>query len=425
MDIAKINADLDEIERRVDSIRAEVDSTEPLPADEVLTTDELITKLGTGGEIYLGEKILFENTDSFYVDSNTTLHGNRSKFNTDKESIRVGPGQVNSKISQLFLESRDPSSVVELGSSNAQLQNTIEQVPSDWKLTNLKIDYFRGKCGLEINGSSVLIKDCGVLDVYDGSSQNRDSQAVLLDNSPGYLTIEGGKFEAASQNFQSGGSNIKIGTVRKNIRIKDAVFTKRMSWKGVVTTVKCLVNLEDATDVIIENTMFENCWAAAGNGECFMFTPTRGGQVRDVFVTNCNVSNVGSICVITGVDSSEVNTNRTTVTFNGGVFKTNKTQLGGRGIFALMDRGPESLQVTGCDIEIDGNNFIELAGTARMDMLRVTNSRWNYGQNGIRIGGLNHGDNSKGMITMIEIKGNTIVAAHKDFKARYPENIYV
>ena len=210
---------------------------------------------------------------------------------------------------------------------------------------------------------------------------------------------------------------------RKNLKFIGCQFRKDMAWKGVYS-VKNIFELKDGTDVIIQQCDLRNCWAGGQAGEAYMFTPSKGGQVINVRVINNTVENVSSICNITGLDASGINKTRSSVSFEGGTYKTNSAQMGGRGNFCLLDRGPEYLKVNDCDITTDGTTFIELTGTGKMDLLEVTNSRFNMGKYGIRIGGLNDGDNSKGMIGTIRIEGNTITGANSAFKNRYPNNTY-
>ena len=421
MDKAKIEGYLHGIEVLTDQVRQELNTPDVAPT--VRDANELAERLHTKGEVVVERGQILAGS-GFEVEDNTNLNGQMSTLlGINAPAIVVRPGMTDSVLRNLVLESSGISSVLQLGSNDIESQNTVDKVPTDFLLDNVNIFLFRGKRGIEVNSASTVLKNCNVRDVYDGTDQNRDSQAVWLGNTPGYLTIEGGVFEAASECFLSGGDDIKIGVPRRMLRITGALFTKNMAWKGVVR-VKNVLEYKDMTDAIVTSCVFENCWKDLQAGEALMLTPTRGGQVRDVSFIGCEARNVSSFANITGVDSHGINKTRTTASFVDCKVRTNSKLLGGRGNFALIDRGPESVTIQGCDIEIDGSSFLELVGTLPMDLLRITNNRFNCGNYGIRIAGLNHGDNSKGLIKNLQIEGNTIYGASSLFKGRFPNNTY-
>jgi hypothetical protein len=90
-----------------------------------------------------------------------------------------------------------------------------------------------------------------------------------------------------------------------------------------------------------------------------------------------------------------------------------------------LTSGPESFTVEGATIAHEGSSFLEVGDDDPIDLIRIFGCVWNYGTYGIRIGGYNHGDNSRGIVRTLQIEGNTIAGAHSQFRDRYPLNTYV
>ena len=99
--------------------------------------------------------------------------------------------------------------------------------------------------------------------------------------------------------------------------------------------------------------------------------------------------------------------------------------MGGRGDFALIGRGPEYLDVFGCDILIDGTTLIYVGDDKVVDRIQVENCRFNTGKYGININGEMDGKNTKGIVKSLIVRNNTILGANSAFKKNFPENIYL
>lgn len=392
---------------------------EPDPPTE-MDCARLVEALNAAGAVKLGKRLACSTPTFFSVKGNTQLYGNFSALHGGVYAIRVIPGQNVGRIQDVTLTTDGLDCVVNLGVNDTS-QNKLELVPTDWVLEGINISKYTGKRGIAVNSAKTTIRNSNITGVVHPNHQ--DSQAICVLNSPGELLVEQSTLSAAAECILIGGDNSKLPVLRRNIKLISCDFFKDIAWKAAGVPTKNLVELKDGWDVLIKDCKLHTCWASAQEGEAYMFTPSNGGQVS-VIVMNNDVSNVSSICNITGVDAKFINKVRSQVSFIGGTYKTNSAVMGGRGNFALLDRGPEFLKITQCDITIDGSTFVELTGTAKMDLLEITNSRFNYGKYGIRIGGLNDGDNSKGMIGAVRIEGNTILGANSRFKTRYPNNTY-
>jgi hypothetical protein len=315
---------------------------------------------------------------------------------------------------------------------NTSAQDTIEKAPKNLLIEDIDVSTLRGKRAIEVNAQNVVIQRVKLLDIY--SPYKQDSQAIAVLNSPGNVTVQNFLLEAASENFMVGGDTMKIPNCRPTgIIVRDGTLSKNLEWKtlklpdgSLAVPVKNLLELKDGNDVLIQRVVARNCWKSAQDGYCFMFTPSQGGSVRGVKVEDCDVDNVGSIVNITGTDASKINFDRTQVSFAGGVYKTKSKTMGGRGCFALITRGPEYLDVTDCDIEIDGTAFLTVGDKASVDRIKITGCRFNTGTKyEISIGGYHNGNNSLGIVKQLIVENNTILGASPTFKKNFPNNIYI
>jgi hypothetical protein len=308
---------------------------------------------------------------------------------------------------------------------NTTAQNTVASVPKNFLIENLEVDSFVGKRYIEVNAGNGIIRKCQILGVYH--PDNQDSQAICILNSTGGIEVSDCHLQAASENIMVGGDTMKIPGIRPTgFRFLRNFLEKPLHWKAEGKPVKNLFELKDGHDVLIEDMVGLNCWAGGQpGGYCFMFTPANGASLRNIRVVNADVANVGGIVNITGTDASGKNKERTQVRFDGGIYRTNKAQMGGRGDFALLGRGPEFLDVFGCDIQIDGNTFIYVGDDKIVDRIQVENCKFNTGKYGININGEMNGLNTKGIVKQLIVRGNTISGASTVFKKNFPDNTYV
>lgn len=311
--------------------------------------------------------------------------------------------------------------MIRVGLNTAE-QNTLAKVPINVLIEDIEIASLRGKRAIEVNFGKGIIRNCKIFDVI---ADGQDSQAICVLNTFGDIEISDNHLQAASENILIGGDTMKIPNTRpKNIRILRNFLDKPLEWKSAGIAVKNLLELKDGHDVLIQDLTARNCWAGGQQGYCFMFTPSNGASLRNIQVVNADVSNVGGIVNITGVDAKGINTERTQVTFTNGVYRTNKAGMGGRGDFALLARGPEFFDVFGCDIQIDGTTFIYVSDDRPIDRIRVENCKFNAGKYGININGRMNGDNTLGIVRELIVKNNIITGATATFKKNFPLNTY-
>jgi hypothetical protein len=418
VDKAKVEEHLFNAQREID--RALLELGKPDVPPDITDCAKFEEALVAGGPIKIAPEVACSTPTYFNVKGGTDIQGALTRLHGNTYGIRVKSDQHNGSLRDLLVSTIGQDCVINLG-VNDTTQNQLSQVPTGWFLELIKIKDYSGKRGIAVNSANTRIKGSDIVGVIHPN--NQDSQAICILNSPGDFIAEVCTLSAASECVLIGGDSPKLPVLRRNIAFIRCNLFKDIAWRTAGIPVKNLFEAKDGWGVLLDACRLSTCWASAQQGEAYMLTPSNGGQVS-IIIRNNEVWDVSSICNITGVDRSLINMVRTQVTFEGGTFRTNKAAMGGRGNFALMDRGPEFLKIYGADIAIDGSTLIELTGSAKMDLLEITGSRFNYGQYGIRIGGLNDGDNSKGMIGTIKIEGNTILGANSRFQARYPNNIY-
>lgn len=425
-----IRAHCDAIDDLTQQIRNETFDRPPLPGNivRVSESDDLQAALTSGGVLLLETGAAFDEADGFTFapDFPTAVVGlGENDVRADHAPAFVVPvgADRGAVISRTRVGVTRSEVAVRVGQNDSG-QTTIEQAPRNVVLHAIQCDHHRGKRAFEINGRDVSLINCVVEDLYDPERQ--DSQAVWIGNAPGPVRIEGGYFEASSENLLVGGDSMKIPNCRPTgITIRATAFTKPIAWRDDPNIpVKNLIELKDGHDVLIEGCVCWNCWKSGQSGYGLMFTPASGGSLRNVVVRDCRVYDVGGVVNITGTDAAGINTERTQVAIYGGDYRTNVGAMGGSGLFCLIARGPEHVIVEGAVI-VHEKTFIDCSDSAPIDLLRVVGCTWNWGTYGIRINGQNNGDNSQGVIRTIQIESNTISGAPSAFRERYPHNTYV
>lgn len=423
MDTDKILDYCDQIEIYTQKIRNEIP-----PPDEtiVFAGDDLQEALNAGGDLALAEGAAFAQGASYRVtQSGTSVTGKGSnRVESQNDHAFDIPINVDSLAFADIEVKGKANEAVQIG-VNGTSQATVESAPDGVSFERVHSTGHRGKRVFDVNAANVRFINCEVRDCY--SPDGVDSQAICVLNAPGPVLVEGGYFEAGSENLMVGGDTMKIPNCRPTgITIRNAIFTKPLSWQTAGTPkVKNLLELKDGEHVLIEHCEFSNSWQSAQDGYGLMFTPSNGGSNLDVIVRHCRMSNVAGICNVIGVDKSGINKTRTQVTISHSDLRTNKVQNGGRGIFALIGEGPEWFIAEENIIRVDGTAFVDIYDKKPVDLLQIVNCDWNYPKYGIRIGGYNHGEDYYNVVGSIVIEGNVIRGAASAFKTRYPNNTYL
>jgi hypothetical protein len=146
---------------------------------------------------------------------------------------------------------------------------------------------------------------------------------------------------------------------------------------GDVWTVKNLLELKNARNVVIEQNVFENHWASAQAGYAIVFTPRNqdGGcpwcVVEDITFQQNVVRNVAAGINILGYDNiySSQQTKRIRISQN--LFQNVSQTLGGSGWFLLLGNAPRDITIDHNTIDADGTAVLYVYGGANGGIIPV------------------------------------------------------
>lgn len=167
--------------------------------------------------------------------------------------------------------------------------------------------------GISLNSADTSIINSYISDIHmDGF----DTQAICGWNGPGPYQIINNYLEAAGENIMFGGSLPAIrGLIPSNIEIRRNYFFKPLSWKvghpsyaGIHWTIKNLLELKNARNVIIDGNVLENSWTDAQIGYAILFTVRSEdglapwATIENVSFTNNTVKNTDQGFALLGAD---------------------------------------------------------------------------------------------------------------------------
>lgn len=309
---------------------------------------------------------------------------------------------------------------------NGDRQTSLDQVPHNILLEGFDVPTYRGKRFIEVNSSETIVRNVSIVDAY--SPVGQDSQAIGVLNTPGKLAFQNLHLQAASQCLMLGGDKPWIPNNHiKEVIIEDCLFDKPLEWKVAnYPKVKNHFEIKDGWDVIFRNNTLRNCWQSAQVGYGIVLTPSRG-SLRNILIDNVDMQNVSGCFNITGIALDGQFTERTQVKVNGGIYKTNKPEMGGTGWFVLLTRGPEYFECYGADIECD-SQVILVGDSAPIDRVIMKGCTFGLNKYGISVAGhhaqLEH-PFTNNVVKELIIEENTISGATAKFKLSFPNNTYV
>lgn len=159
-------------------------------------------------------------------------------------------------------------------------QKTLEAVPHHLVIDRSYIHGFDTQDvqrGVALNSAETTISNSYISDIH---GVGYDTQAIAGWNGPGPFHITNNYLEGAGENVMFGGADPGIkGLVPGDIEIRGNYFFKPLSWKvghpsyaGKHWTVKNLLELKNAKNVVIDGNVFENNWADGQSGIAILFT---------------------------------------------------------------------------------------------------------------------------------------------------------
>jgi hypothetical protein len=261
--------------------------------------------------------------------------------------------------------------MIQLGDGSAQ-QKLLATVPSDLTLDRV---YVHGdpegpqKRAVALNSARTTISNSYFADI---KAAGQDSQAIGGWNGPGDYTIENNYLEAAGENVIFGGADPSIiGLTPTHIIFRRNQVSKPLAWRqpGAQWTVKNLLELKNARDVLIEENVFERNWEAGQAGFAILFTVRNqdGGcgwcQVENVRFRSNIVRDVAAGLAILGIDPNAPSRQTNGVVIRGNLFDgIDRSKWGGNGYFLQLTDKPR-------DIVVDHNTIVlgDSSGLANLD----------------------------------------------------------
>ncbi len=139
---------------------------------------------------------------------------------------------------------------------------------------------------------------------------------------------------------------------------------------GQKWTVKNLIELKNAKQVLIEGNVIENCWKADQKGYAVLLTPANNGLadwtvVRDVLFQHNTVRHVGAAMIINGRDTAQGSEYTENIAVYNNLFTDVSTRWGGPGGLMVVGNGTRDVRVNHNTIDHDG--FV-VAGTGEANI---------------------------------------------------------
>jgi predicted outer membrane repeat protein len=287
------------------------------------------------------------------------------------------------------------SNLIELGYVDSR-QTTAAQAPHHLVLDRLLVTVpstVAQKRGIALNSASTQVLGCYLAGLKFAGA---DAQAIAGWNGPGPFVIENNYLEGAGENLMFGGSDPTIpNLVPTNIQIRRNYFSKPLAWKGTTWTVKNILELKNAQDVVIEGNILEYNWSAAQPGYSVLFTPRNqyGGNpetvVQRVLFVNNKVRHVSSVFNILGRDTNFPSQLTNDIEIRNNVFEDVSKTFGGVGRMLIID-GADNIRFFN-NTSFNTGTAIYATGHA-VTGFRLENNIFNYGDYGIMGDGASPGN---------------------------------
>jgi uncharacterized protein (TIGR03437 family) len=230
--------------------------------------------------------------------------------------------------------------LVQLGDGS---ETSMSQLPRDFIFDRC---YLHGdpvvgtRRGVAMNAPNVTVTNSFLADF---KSVGPDSQALASWNGPGPFSITNNYLEGAGENVLIGGQDPTIADlVPTGVTIRNNHFSKPLAWRegdpayqGTHWTVKNLLELKNAQQIVVDGNLFENNWADAQSGFAILFTPrNQDGTapwsiVSDARFTNNIIRHVASGINILGTDDIYTSRQLHDITISNNLFDDVTTAWGG------------------------------------------------------------------------------------------------
>ncbi|HWF86750.1 MAG TPA: carbohydrate-binding protein [Vicinamibacterales bacterium] len=287
-------------------------------------------------------------------------------------AFRTAPGASYWRL--MFLEiypqsTTSSANLVDLGAADST-QTTSSTVPQ-----HLVIDrcYLHGDASFgQRRGIGLNSGDTQIINSYFSNFKlsGQDTQAMGGDNGPGPFLIENNYIEASGENILFGGGDPDIpNLVPGNITIRRNLISKPLAWMSQSWTVKNLIELKNAQNVLIEGNTIENNWAAGQQGYSIVLTPRNQDNtapwsvVKNVTIQNNVVRHVAAVFNILGYDNISPSQQTQNIQVLNNLMYDVSSSYGttnnpGNGLFAVIGAGPKDIVFNHNTVDADGHQTI-------------------------------------------------------------------
>jgi len=296
------------------------------------------------------------------------------KSNNAEPALRTAPRASHWRIQAVeFVGNGVAGDIITLGDGSNNQRN-VESVASDIVLDRVLVrgDPSRGqKRGIALNSAETTIRNSYIADI---KAAGQESQAIAGWNGPGPFVIENNFLEAAGVNLLFGGSDPAIqNLVPTDITIRRNHMTKNVDWRSAKWTVKNLLELKNARDVVIEGNLIENTWVASQTGYAVLFTVRNSGgrapwaTIENVIFRYNVVRHASGGVNILGTDSTAESQTAKRIIIQHNLFENiDHRQWGGSGTFLQVGGAPHDVTVDHNTIMHSGN-VVTAYGPSRGD----------------------------------------------------------
>lgn len=405
----------------------------PVSRRIVRAGENLQAALDQGGAIEL-EPATWEGTFLAHVPGTQLFGGSAALHGVSGPAIKVPPGAHDIAITLGSATTAWPDCPVLVGDNN-DAQTTLDAVPRRITL-QMAVPTHRGKRGFYINGAEVTLGRCVVADTYDPGGQ--DSQAILIANTPGPVSVLGGTFEAGSEIILVGGTGLAIpGIVPADLLFDGVTLARPMTWQtdGIPRKVKNCLELKAGQRVTVRNATLDGCWKQGQEGFALVMTPRNGHPIRDVLVEDVTIRNCSSVLQLMGFNdsSSQPQSEQTTNVTLRRVRSQVTKALGGAGRLVQWSLAPFNLHLEECEHQGDGSSTVYTYGGTAPDIgaltqtfgFRMTRCKTTFGSYGLNTNGNPYGRQWQTALPDGVISGNTLVGAAAETQKNLPDNAFL
>ncbi|HWF89014.1 MAG TPA: right-handed parallel beta-helix repeat-containing protein [Pyrinomonadaceae bacterium] len=271
-----------------DSLQAALDAanygdTIVVQAGAALTGNFTLPKKSGTGEIVIQSSRISELPEGKRVKPSQSALFAKLQTTNAEPVITTAPGAHHYRFQGIEFSPSSASKtvydVVRLGEGRKE-QKTLDAVPHHLVIDRCYIHGFDtqdSQRGINLNSAETTISNSYISDIH---MVGIEAQAIAGWNGPGPFHIINNYLEGSTQNILFGGADpASEAFIPSNIEIRGNHLFKPMSWKvghptyaGKHWTVKNILELKDAKNVVIDGNVLENCWTDGQTGIPILFT---------------------------------------------------------------------------------------------------------------------------------------------------------